>query len=227
MNDRLAVIFDMDGVLVDSYQAHFLSWRIVAASHGRSMSREEFEAGFGRTSREIIAALWPASVSSDEDIARLDAEKEAAFREILADDFPAMPGVESLLESLHAAGFALAVGSSGPPENVDLVLDRLGKRSLFGAVVHGMDVTRGKPDPQVFLLAAERLGVPPRHCAVVEDAPLGIAAAKAAGMASVGLVSTGRSRAILAAADLVVSSLGKLPPATIRSLIASRAISSP
>jgi beta-phosphoglucomutase len=227
MNDRLAVIFDMDGVLVDSYQAHFQSWRIVAAAHGRSMGREEFDATFGRTSREIIAALWPESASSDADIARLDAEKEAAFRGILAGDFPAMPGAESLLESLHAAGLVLAVGSSGPPENVDLVLDRLGKRSLFSALVHGMDVTRGKPDPQVFLLAAERLGVPPRHCAVVEDAPLGIAAAKAAGMASVGLVSTGRTWAALAAADLVVGSLGRLSPAAFRTLIASRAVSSP
>jgi beta-phosphoglucomutase len=226
LNEQLAVIFDMDGVLVDSYRTHYRSWQMVAASRGRSMSREDFDATFGRTSREIIAALWPESVSSDEDIARLDAQKEAAFREILAADFPAMPGVKPLLESLHAAGFALAVGSSGPPENVDLVLDRLGKRPLFGAVVHGMDVTRGKPDPQVFLLAAERLGVPPGRCAVVEDAPLGIAAAKAAGMASVGLVSTGRSRAILAAADLVAGSLEELSPATFRSLIAGRATSS-
>jgi beta-phosphoglucomutase len=190
------------------------------------MSQKEFEAGFGRTSREIIAEMWPEIASSDEDIARIDAEKEAAFREILAADFSPMPGVERLLESLHAAGFTLGVGSSGPPENVDLILDRLGKRSLFGAVIHGMDVTRGKPDPQVFLLAAERLGVPPKRCAVVEDAPLGIAAAKTAGMANVGLVSTGRSRAILAAADRVVGSLEELSPATFHRLIASRATSS-
>lgn len=227
MNKQDAVIFDMDGVLVDSYQAHYQSWRVVAASAGRSMSQEEFEAGFGRTSREIIASLWPESVSSEADIARLDAEKEAAFRDILAADFPPMAGVEALLESLHAAGFALAVGSSGPPENVDLVLDRLGKRSLFGSVVHGMDVTRGKPDPQVFLLAAARLGVAPGRCVVVEDAPLGIAAAKASGMASVGLVSTGRSRSILAAADLVVGSLEELSPETFRRLIAGRATSVP
>jgi beta-phosphoglucomutase-like phosphatase (HAD superfamily) len=82
-----------------------------------------------------------------------------------------------------------------------------------------MDVTRGKPDPQVFVLAAERLAVPPRRCAVVEDAPLGIAAAKAAGMASVGLVSTGRTREGLAQADLVVDSLAEVSPALFRSLI--------
>jgi len=224
MNDRLGVIFDMDGVLVDSYNAHFRSWQTVAASRGRNMTQQEFDATFGRTSREIIAALWPTSVSSEAEIARLDAEKEAAFRHILAAEFPPMPGVGELLESLHAAGFALAVGSSGPPENVDLVLDRLGNRGLFGSIVHGMDVTRGKPDPQVFLLAAHRLGIPAKRCAVVEDAPLGIDAAKAAGMASVGLASTGRNRTMLAAADLTVDSLSELGPATFRHLIlASRA----
>lgn len=223
MNEQFAVIFDMDGVLIDSYHAHFQSWRKVAASRGYSMSQEEFNATFGQTSREIVAALWPDLASSEEEIARIDAEKEAAFRDILEEDFPPMPGAESLLESLHAAGFALALGSSGPPENVDLVLDRLGKRSLFWAVVHGMDVTRGKPDPQVFLLAAERLGIAPRCCAVVEDAPLGIAAAKAAGMASVGLASTGRTRQSLAAADLTVDRLSQLTPATFRTLMARRA----
>jgi beta-phosphoglucomutase len=222
MNEQLAVIFDMDGVLVDSYQAHYQSWQKAAASIGRSMNREEFDATFGRTSREIIAALWRDAVSSEEDIARLDARKEAAYREILAADFPPMPGITELLQSLHAAGFALAIGSSGPPENVALVLDRLGGRALFGTVVDGMDVTRGKPDPQVFLLAAERLGVPSKRCAVVEDAPLGIAAAKAAGMAGVGLVSTGRTREDLAAADLVVDSLAELSPVAFGSLIARR-----
>jgi beta-phosphoglucomutase-like phosphatase (HAD superfamily) len=142
MNEHLAVIFDMDGVLVDSYQAHYQSWQRAAASIGRSMSLEEFDATFGRISREIIAALWPDAVSGEEDIARLDARKEAAYREILAADFPPMPGVTELLKSLDAAGFALAIGSSGPPENVALVLDRLGGRALFGAVVDGMDVTR-------------------------------------------------------------------------------------
>ncbi len=219
MPDRLAVVFDMDGVLVDSYQAHFRSWQAVAASRGRTMTQEEFDATFGRTSREIIAALWPASVSSEEEIARLDAQKEAAFRDILTAAFSPMPGVGELLRSLYEAGFALAVGSSGPSENVDLVLDRLGKRGLFGAIVHGMDVTRGKPDPQVFLLAADRLGIAANRCAVVEDAPLGIAAAKAAGMASVGLASTGRTRTMLAAADLVVDSLAELDAPTFRRLI--------
>ena len=222
MNHDLGVIFDMDGVLVDSYHAHHASWNQMLAERGRAMSGPEFAATFGRTSREIIAALWPEDGLSEDQIARLDSRKEAAFRELLARDFPAMPGAVDLLDSLHGAGFAMAVGSSGPPENVDLVLDRLGRSGLFDAVVHGMDVTRGKPDPQVFLLAAERMGVPPHRCAVVEDAPLGITAAKAAGMAGVGVASTGRTRESLAAADLVVDSLGELSPEILRHLIGQR-----
>ena len=130
-----------------------------------------------------------------------------------------MPGAPDLLRSLDEAGFALAVGSSGPPANIELVLSRLGNRSLFRAVVTGMDVTRGKPDPQVFLIAAKRLGIPPRRCAVVEDAPPGVEAANAAGMASVGLASTGRTRESLAQADLVVGSLAELSPRILRDLV--------
>jgi len=244
MNNNDAVIFDMDGVLVDTYHAHYRSWRAVAEAEGFPFSEEDFARTFGRTSREIIAQCWgakgrrkgtvPFSLRdnwgsptvarslSDEEIAALDDRKEAVFREILAEDFPAMPGVHELLEGLHGAGFKLAVGSSGPPENVALVVERLPGGSLFSATVDGMDVTRGKPDPQVFLIAAERLGVPPDRCAVVEDAPAGVQAAHAAGMAAVALLSTGRTRESLADADLVVESLGELSPERIRALLARR-----
>jgi beta-phosphoglucomutase len=222
MNERLGVLFDMDGVLVDSYRAHFQSWQEVAAEEGRTLTEADFERHFGRTSREIIAVSWHDRAYTDAQIAALDDRKEAAFRRILAESFPFMPGAVELLDSLSAAGFALAVGSSGPPENVDLVLDRLGRRVVFGAVVTGSDVTRGKPDPEVFLLAAERLGIRPERCAVVEDAEPGVAAARAAGMASIGFASTGRTRDSLAAADLVVDALAELDPEGIRALILRR-----
>jgi beta-phosphoglucomutase len=219
MHDDPAVIFDMDGVLVDSYHAHFESWQIVAAEQGLALTEADFAAQFGRTNQEIIAVYWGADRYTDDEVAALGNRKEAAFREILQADFPAMPGARELLLALHDAGFALAVGSSGPPENIELVLGALGARRLFGAVVTASDVTRGKPDPQVFLLAAERLGVLPGRCAVVEDAPAGIAAAKAGGMTGIGLASTGRTRRSLSAADLVVDSLGELSPRLIGKLI--------
>ena len=223
MNNPIAAIFDMDGVLVDTYDAHFRSWKDMADSEGLPFTEADFARSFGRTSREIISQLWGKGRYDDAQIAKLDGKKEAAFRRGIEKDFPAMPGVVELLHALHQAGFRLAVGSSGPPENVQLVVDKLGARELFGAVLTGADVQRGKPDPQVFLLAAERLGVPPARCAVIEDAPAGVAAANAAGMISVGLLSTGRTNADLSAANAVVRSLSEISAPMLRDLILQRA----
>ena len=220
--EKLAVLFDMDGVLIDSFEAHFESWNVIARQEGKEMSRQQFAETFGRTSREIIALLWPEKAEDTAAIRRFDDRKEAAFREIIAEEFPAMAGVAALLASLSDAGIAMAVGSSGPPPNVALVVDRLRARDHFGALVTGEDVTRGKPDPQVFLMAAERLGVPPSRCVVVEDAPAGLQAAHAAGMACVGIASTGRTRDELAEADLVVDTLGQLSPDVFHQLVDGR-----
>lgn len=218
-SEPLAVIFDVDGVLIDSYAPHYASWREIAAGYGVDYTEAMFATGFGRTSREIVAAQWNRADLTAETIREIDDAKEAAYRRIVATDFPAMPGAHDLAAALHAAGFKVAVGSSGPPENVDLAIEKLGLARYLGAKVTGRDVTRGKPDPQVFLIAAEKLGVPPASCAVVEDAPAGVAAAKAAGMACVGFPSTGRTRADVAKADLIIASLSDLSPATFRELI--------
>ncbi len=215
-------IFDMDGVLIDSYHAHFQSWRDLAAELGVEVLESDFVRHFGRTSREIVEAYWGIGRLTDEQIRELDARKEAHFRRIISSCFPEMPGARKLLKDLHQSGFKLALGSSGPPENVYLVLEKLDARPLFEAIVTGMDVTRGKPDPQVFLLAAARLGLPPARCVVIEDAPVGIQAARAAGMTAVGLASTGRTRESLAEADLVVDSLEALHPTILRELIGKR-----
>lgn len=221
MDKPFAAIFDMDGVLVDTYRAHFRSWLEMAAAEGLQFSEEEFAPTFGRTSREIIAQLWG---KDRYDGTRSPSWTAARRRPSVASSrrISRPCRAPSICSALHAAGFRLAVGSSGPPENVQLVVDKLGARELFGAVITGADVTRGKPDPQVFLLAAERLGVQPARCAVVEDAPVGVAAANAAGMASVGLLSTGRTREDLAAAAAVVRSLSEISPSMLRDLIARR-----
>jgi beta-phosphoglucomutase len=223
MDDTTGVIFDMDGVLVDSYQAHFESWRMIAAEEGLTITEKQFAATFGRTSREIIAAWWGEELT-EEEIRKLDDRKEAAYRQILANDFPAMPGVRALIERLHNAGMALAIGSSGPPENIEVILDHLQAQSLFQAVVSGADVTRGKPDPQVFLKAAQRLGIPPDRCVVVEDAPLGVDAAHGAGAAAIGFASTGRTREGLAKAELVVDSLEEITPEVVRRLVGAKEV---
>ena len=155
-----AVIFDMDGVLIDSYQAHYQSWASMAGRRGLKISEQQFQATFGRTSRESIVEYWGEGRFSEAEIKAMDLEKEADFRRIIAADFPAMPGAKDLIIALDRSGFAVAVGSSAPRENVDLAIDRLAVRAHLCAIVTGSDVQRGKPDPQIFLLAAERLAVP-------------------------------------------------------------------
>ena len=175
-----AVIFDVDGVLVDSYDAHFRSWRDVLIEHGLDMTEDEFAQTFGRTSREIIARFWGDGVAPGR-AREIDDRKEALYRQIVAEAFPVMDGAVELIDALAAAGFALAVGSSAPPENVVQTLDALARRDSFAAMVTGRDVTRGKPEPEIYLTAAARLGVQPREMLVLEDSEAGTRAAHAAG----------------------------------------------
>jgi beta-phosphoglucomutase len=218
---RCAAIFDVDGVLVDSYDAHLRSWRALAQETGVNFTEADFIAGFGQTSRDIIRRWWHVSV--DAEIQRLDDRKEALYRDFVAHDFPAMEGARELIDALQEAGFALAMGSSGPPENMQLALDRLDRRMAFAAVVSGRDVRRGKPDPEVFLVAAQRLGIEPWRCVVIEDAPAGVQAAKAASMACVALLSRGRRREDFAKnpPDLFVQSLRDLSPETLSQMVIS------
>jgi HAD superfamily hydrolase (TIGR01509 family) len=214
---QLGVIFDMDGVLVDSYQAHFASWLRLYDELGLPYTEGDFAADFGRTSRDILRRRFGEHFSLD-DIRKLDERKEALFREALQDDFPTMDGAVKLIDSLAADGILMAVGSSGPPENIVLCLEKLGRREKFAAIVTGADVSRGKPDPQVFELAASRLGVPPDWCVVVEDAVHGVEAANRAAMLSIGLTGT-VERERLSSAELVVDSLRELSACRIRDLI--------
>jgi beta-phosphoglucomutase len=216
----MAVIFDMDGVLIDSYEAHLASWNRMLADRGLSMSPEQFAETFGQTSREIIRANWPDQAGDPETVARWDAEKEAHYRQILQEAFPTMPGAGELLEQLDRAGFALAVGSSGPPENVQVCLDNLPGGDRFQAAVTGRDVTHGKPHPEVFLKAAEKLDVAPGRCAVIEDALAGLEAASRAGMVAVALTGTSPPEQLAEKARAVVDSLEKLGPDRLGAWIA-------
>lgn len=216
--NQTAVIFDVDGVLVDSYQPHFLSWRQMLGELGEEFTEATFRETFGRTNPDIFATLYDEKYSSAEVKEAAD-RKEAIYRELIEKDFPSVDGAVEIIDLLSDAGFALAVGSSGPPENVSLTLECLGRADLFSARVTGTDVTRGKPDPQVFLLAAEKLAIAPERCVVVEDAPAGVAAAKSAGMGCVALTGTATGE-LLAEADLVVDSLRELKAEDFASLIA-------
>jgi beta-phosphoglucomutase len=217
MPSPYAVIFDVDGVITDSYDAHYQSWQRMFGEIGVDFTDEQFRSTFGRTNRDIFAELYPGEMTAERG-RELGDRKELFYREIVNENFTPLPGAVELIDSLHAAGFKLAVGSSGPPENVSLTLKKLGRAHRFAAAVTGADVTRGKPDPQVFLLAAERLDVSPERCAVIEDAPQGIEAANRAGMTSIAVLGT-TTRDKLAHAKLVVESLNELSPGRVADLI--------
>lgn len=221
MSQNFAVIFDVDGVLVDSYAPHFESWRRLLGELGVEFTEEAFRRTFGRTNRDIFAELFPTPLAESR-VAELGDLKEQYYRDVIRRDFTPLPGAVELIDRLRAAGFTLAVGSSGPPENVALTLEKLGRADSFRVAVTGADVTRGKPDPQVFLLAAERLGVSPLRCAVIEDAAPGVEAANRAGMASIGLLGT-TDAANLSHARLVVANHADLSPERIRALIDAHA----
>lgn len=189
---EFGVIFDMDGVLIDSYAAHLRTWQDCCRRHGREYTEQQFLAGFGRTSREVIRDTW-VNPPDDAAIAAFDEEKEQMYRDLIAADFPHMPGVAELIRALAAAGIPMAIGSSGPPQNVAVAIEQLDARELIRTVITGADVLRGKPHPDVFLKAAAGMGLASERCIVLEDAPVGIEAALAAGSRCLGIVSRGRT----------------------------------
>lgn len=209
------VIFDMDGVLVLTENAHWLAWRAAAQKYGIDLAHKTFLSCFGRVNPDCIRIMFGEDVPPAE-ATRIADEKEAAFREFIRTDVPLAPGLVTLLDALRGERIGLGVGSSAPPENVNLILDVGQIRSYFGAVVDGSQVKRGKPAPDVFLRAAELLGLPPERCAVIEDAPAGILAAKAAGMVGVGVATTHTPSELSAAgADVVYPSIADLTAAKL------------
>jgi beta-phosphoglucomutase family hydrolase len=206
------VIFDMDGVLVLSEQAHWESWRVPAARRGVALQYDQFLSCFGRINPDCIAIMFGPKTPADES-ARIADEKEIAFREIVRKKVPLAPGAVELLKTLRQRGMLLAVGSSGPRENIELVLNAGGLGQYFQTFVHGGEVKRGKPAPDVFLLAAERLGVAPENCTVIEDAPAGIQAAVAAGMRAVAVATTHKESQLKeAGASATFPDLISIPP---------------
>jgi beta-phosphoglucomutase len=207
-NNDMGIIFDLDGVLVDTGWAHKQSWLDLGKQEGFSISDEFFHSTFGMQNYMIIPMLIERELSRDE-VDRLAEWKERRYREIIAEHLEPAEGAKNLLDDLRRSGFHMAVGSSAPRANLDLVLDSAGLRDYFDACISGEQVEHSKPAPDTFLKAAGELSLPPKQCVVVEDAVQGVEAGKAAGM-PVAAITTTRKRADLARADIVVDSLAEL-----------------
>lgn len=213
---NLGVIFDMDGVLADTGWAHRQAWYDLAEKEGLAMSDEFFRRTFGMQNAAILPMLRPG-ISTD-DMEHLSDWKEQRYRELVQERLELAEGAEALLKDLRSHGFRLAIGSSAPPENLDIFWNQLRLRTYFDARVTKEETTESKPSPQTFLKAAWKLGLPPASCAVVEDAVPGVQAARAAGMPVVAVTTT-RSREDLVQADRVVDSLSELTASDFLALL--------
>jgi beta-phosphoglucomutase len=213
-----AVVWDLDGVIVDSAAAHNASWVAMAAEFGVPYDPDkDFKGIFGRHNTDIISSLW--KVTDPDQMERMAARKEVLFREA-ARNLKPLPGVTDLVRSLAEAGWKQGIGSSAPLENIRLLLEVTGLSTYMQGITSAEDVTRGKPHPQVFLLAFERLGVSPRDGVVIEDAPSGVLAAIAAGAASIGVTNTQTEQTLReAGADLVVPTLEDLAVSVLEDLV--------
>lgn len=202
-----AVLWDLDGVLVDTGELHYQTFVTVLDELAISLDRAAFARTFGMNNTGIFRLLL--GDPSSEQIEQLSDRKESLFRAMLPDKLHALPGVLQLLERLSAQGIPMAVASSAPMENIDLILSELGIRAYFRAIVSGA-LMPGKPDPAVFLEAALRLEMPPKRCIVIEDSIPGVQAAKSAGMKCLATLTTNPAE-VLQSADLIIERLDLLP----------------
>ncbi|MES2259243.1 MAG: HAD family phosphatase [Pseudomonadota bacterium] len=185
-----AFIFDMDGTIVDNMAFHTKSWIAFFERRGQVVDPDEFfRATAGRQGHEIMSHYLGRQMSKEESAA-LDFEKESLYRELYAPHLATVAGFDAFIAGAGNDGVALAVATAAPNDNITFTLDGLDLRKHFKAVVGAADVARGKPNPDVFLLAAERCGAAPQECIVFEDAPLGVEAARRAGMRAVVLTTT-------------------------------------
>lgn len=219
---EFGVIFDMDGVLVDSGWAHRQAWFDLAGKEGLEMSDEFFSRTFGMQNDTIIPMLRPEITGRELDL--LSDWKEQRYRDLVDSRPQAAEGVLSLLQDLKGKGFKLAIGSSAPRANLDVFWIPLGLDRYFDVQVTKEQVREGKPAPETFLKAAAQLSLPPGRCAVVEDALHGVQAGKAAGMPVIAVTTT-RTREELGLADRVVDSLAELRAQDFISLLSERASS--
>jgi beta-phosphoglucomutase family hydrolase len=187
---KQALVFDMDGTIVDNMSFHTNSWITFFQRRGRELDADEFfRTTAGRQGKEIIRSHMGEHLLDDE-VTALNLEKDAVYREMYEPHRKTVGGFDHLVAQAKERGIALAVATAAPNANIEFTLDGLDLRRHFDAVVGAADVPRGKPYPDVFLKAAESVGVAPEHCIVFEDAPLGVEAARRAGMRCVVLTTT-------------------------------------
>lgn len=209
MNEKFAVIFDMDGVIIDSNPYHKEAWLQFAEKHNIELKEEEVgEKIFGKTNTTALRDVFGKEFSPEENM-KLGEEKEAIYRELHEKDLVPIPGVRQYLERLKQNGIPMAVATNAPVSNVDFIMERTGLRHYFEVVIDSSSVKNGKPDPEIYLKSAEKLGMPPARCIVMEDSVPGAEAGLRAGMKVIAITTT-HSKEELSQTHLVIDAYEEL-----------------
>jgi len=207
-SSKKAVIWDMDGIIADTGPYHLKGWQTVFRKRGANYTEEDYRRNTGKRNDSIIRNILGEKTAQNE-ITTITREKGEVFRQLVSQNIRPFPGVIKLITSLKEHGFKIAIASSAPIENIQLITQNLKIDNYFDAIVSGWEVTKGKPDPQIFLLAAEKLGVETEDCIVIEDAIVGVSASKRAGICCIAVTNTNQKEA-LRDADFIVDTLEEI-----------------
>ncbi len=198
-----AVIFDLDGTLIDNNAYHLQSWIKYLKNKNREISEEEYKANVnGRTNKDVIEYIYQRKMEDAEAMVYAH-EKEAIYRELYQPHITPVAGLLPLLQKLKNLRIPMAIATSGIQVNIDFMFANIPMREYFDVIVNSAHISKGKPDPEIYIKTAELLNVTPENCLVFEDAVVGINSAKAAGMKVIGVLTT-HSAAELAGADILI-----------------------
>ena len=219
MNQIKAVLFDMDGVLVNTEPVHFRMWREAFRNRGLEVGYEVYKGCIGTTDGYLMDLIWDHYGRDFRGDKKLLEERMAIEERMPKEEsFPEMPGVREMLQRLYEAGFLLAIASSSPVSRIEAAVDHIGVRQYFSLLNSGENVARSKPAPDIYLDTAEKLGVMPAECIVLEDSGNGSTAAVSAGMVCVGLDNPDSGNQNLEKAKVVIRKLSEFTPELVRSL---------
>jgi len=192
----MVLIFDMDGVIVDNHLWHFKAWVEFGKRHGMKITKSGFYKHFGSTNNEVFESIFGSELTDSEKLS-FSIEKESIYRELYKSAIKPVIGIEKFLKSASGQGILIGLATSAPYENVKFTLEATCLYRYFNVITDSTMVIRGKPDPQVYLITAEKLGVAPRECIVFEDSIPGISAARNAGMRVIGVATTHKREELL------------------------------
>ncbi|HVZ26934.1 MAG TPA: HAD family phosphatase [Sediminibacterium sp.] len=225
MNDTaaLGIAFDLDGTLIDNNGYHILAWQEFYRKRNRTLTEEEYRRNFnGRTNADVVKYVFDDPGLSAAEIAAYTAEKESLYRELYAPHIKPVPGLIELLQELQDNKIPMVIATSGIVPNIAFMFQHLPIQQYFQEVIHSGHIQKGKPDPEIYQLAARKLGLPPGKCIAFEDATVGIRSAKGAGMKVIALTTT-QSTAELADADGIITDYRSVRMVNLLQLVAASA----